>query len=1061
MVPEPTVRLFFPLMWPCVPSELLREARIPCRAFAPPRVRGAFRRAGKFVFAGIVLVTFALPAVAAGSIHGQPFTRSYPFDEIGYVSRGARLSFDSFGRLAVVQSGAYAVLNDTVWLNLSARGGSTPDLAAVARGPDGRTYYGARGAWGTVEFDADGKLRPVPLLPEISPKWMSTAFFDNIVVTKNDIYFGSWHGVVQWNVARQIAQFFETGPMARIFRVGEKVFISVDGQPISYVDIQQRILRPVPGTGAAGNLVQCAAPLDEEHTLISFSDGRLMSFDGRTATPWEGQIRNGLVGRISALQQLADGGVAVAVLGKGLYLFSVDGRLMLSLTADQYHLVTGLAAREAGVLWVATENAIEKVLYGGALTAFGERLGLPVGWPMVRGWGDRLVVASDGKLYEAVAGPAGAMSRFELMKEQPDGGAWAFATNGGHVLVGNPGGIFALQPEGGFKPVTTVRDLAHLVMVRSDLCYAIGSAEIALLQFENGKWLEHVPRIPGMRYPAVPHAVGDVVWIEMGPEGVARLSVQNGALKLWQVPAPWPRTPWINLGSVGDTVILTGTDGNRKFFDERSQTWSHPAWLEALLARSPFWIVRAKQDAKGTIWATHRSGVVTFTPHDGDYEMDSSRFDLGNDRDPVVHIVSGTDVWISTERSLYHVEPDAAPKPAQARRPLLVSILDARKNEEIFVSRSADADLFKLPYGRNSLVFRPFSGGYVWRLPPFYRFRLDGAEQWTEQEAGSTLSFSDLHEGRHVLEIQTSENRGSNSTAKFTFEILPPWYRTWAAYFLYGLAGVALIFAVIGLASYLARRRHRALESLVNARTSELEVAMERLNEETRNAATLAERDRLAGEIHDSMQQGLSGAIIQLDTTLKMRAVTDDVRSRLNVVRNMISYARHEVQHAVWDMESPLIEGTELGEALRKITSLVNVGTVVIETQVLGEPVELPRTAKHNLLRIAQEATTNAVRHAEAGHITIEVRYAPATISLTIIDDGIGFVPDEMRSKTFGHFGLRGMRARAEKIGGNLVIESMPGAGTVVRIVVPAPPSAAVFQYAEAYNSDKNTHSPR
>lgn len=403
---------------------------------------------------------------------------------------------------------------------------------------------------------------------------------------------------------------------------------------------------------------------------------------------------------------------------------------------------------------------------------------------------------------------------------------------------------------------------------------------------------------------------------------------------------------------------------------------------------------------------------------------------------------------------------DAAPKPAQARRPLLVSILDARKNEEIFVSRSADADLFKLPYGRNSLVFRPFSGGYVWRLPPFYRFRLDGADQWTEQEAGSTLSFSDLHEGRHVLEIQTSENRGSNSTAKFAFEILPPWYRTWAAYFLYGLAGVALIFAVIGLASYLARRRHRALESLVNARTSELEVAMERLNEETRNAATLAERDRLAGEIHDSMQQGLSGAIIQLDTTLKMRAVTEDVRSRLNVVRNMISYARHEVQHAVWDMESPLLEGTELGEALRKITSLVNVGTVVIETQVSGEPLELPRMAKHNLLRIAQEATTNAVRHAQAGHITIEVRYAPAMISLAIIDDGVGFVPDEMRSKTVGHFGLRGMRARAEKIGGTLVIESMPGAGTVVRIVVPAPASPAVFQYAEAYHSDKNTHSP-
>ncbi|HEY4246225.1 MAG TPA: sensor histidine kinase [Lacunisphaera sp.] len=1016
----------------------------------------------KFVFTAVALAALALPALAAEPIHGQPFTRAYPFDEIGYVSRGARLSFDSFGRLALVQAGAYAVLNDTVWLNLSARSAGTPDLAAVVRGPDGRTYYGARGAWGIVEFDAEGKLRPVPFLPEVSPKWLSTAFFDNIIVTEGDVYFGSWHGIVQWNVARKIAQFFETGPMAKIFRVGERVFVSVEGEPISRVDIQQRGLRPVAGTGAPGLAVQCAAPLDESHTLISFSDGRLMSFDGQTLVPWEGQSRNGLTGRISALQELADGGMAVAVLGRGLYLFSADGHLMLSLTTDQYHLVTGLAAREAGVIWVATENAIEKVLYGGALTTFGERLGLPVGWPMVRRWGDHLVVTSDGKLYEAVPGVAGAMTRFELMKDQPAGGAWAFATNGGQVLVGNRSGIFIPLPDGGFERITTVKDLLHLVMVRPGLCYAIGPTEIAALQLENGKWVEHVPRIPGMPYLAVPHAVGEAVWVEMGPEGVARISLQDGALKLRQVKTPWPRTPWVNLGSVDDTVILTGTEGERKFFDEKAQSWIHPAWLEALLARSPFWIVRAKQDAKGTIWATHRSGVVTFTPKGGDYEMDSSRFDLGNDRDPAVHIMDGGDVWISTERSLYHVEANPAPKPAQTRLPVLVSVWDARKNREISAAIGVAADLLKLSYDQNSLVFRPFSGGYAWRLPPAYFFRLDQANQWTEQEAGSTLSLSDLREGRHLLEIQTAENRDTNSAVKFAFEILPPWYRTWPAYFFYGLAGVILIFTVVGLASYLARRRHRVLEALVQARTNELEVAMERLNEETRNTATLVERDRLAGEIHDSMQQGLSGAIIQLDTTLKMRAVTEEVRSRLNVVRNMISYARHEVQHAVWDMESPLIEGTELGEALRKITALVNVGTVVIETLVAGEPVDLPRTAKHNLLRIAQEATTNAVRHAEAGHITIAVRYAPEGISLAIIDDGVGFVPDEVRSKTFGHFGLRGMRSRAEKIGGTLVIESMPGAGTIVRIFVPGTdnPAPAVFHYAEAHTSDKNTHSP-
>jgi signal transduction histidine kinase len=137
---------------------------------------------------------------------------------------------------------------------------------------------------------------------------------------------------------------------------------------------------------------------------------------------------------------------------------------------------------------------------------------------------------------------------------------------------------------------------------------------------------------------------------------------------------------------------------------------------------------------------------------------------------------------------------------------------------------------------------------------------------------------------------------------------------------------------------------------------------------------------------------------------------------------------------------------------------LINVGTGTIETRVEGVPVDLPRATKHNLLRLAQEATTNAVRHAEASHITIELQYTPEAIVLTVVDDGIGFVVDETRFKTFGHFGLRGLRARAEKIQGILTIESAPGAGTVVRIVVPARPGAALSSHAEAYATEKNTH---
>ena len=237
-------------------------------------------------------------------------------------------------------------------------------------------------------------------------------------------------------------------------------------------------------------------------------------------------------------------------------------------------------------------------------------------------------------------------------------------------------------------------------------------------------------------------------------------------------------------------------------------------------------------------------------------------------------------------------------------------------------------------------------------------------------------------------------------------------------------------------------RRNVILENLVSHRTDELRVTMQQLNEETRNAATLAERGRLAGEIHDSLQQGLSGLMLHLDATLKLANLPEDVRARLGTARNMVSFTRHEVQHAVWDMETPMLEGTELGEALGKLAALISPGDAQVKVTVTGQPVELPSATKHHLLRIAQEAITNAVRHASARTIAINLAYGVDNISLSITDDGCGFVPSVAHASGIGHFGLRGLRGRAGKINGDLQIDSAPGRGTTVSVTVPHSVSA-------------------
>ena len=103
----------------------------------------------------------------------------------------------------------------------------------------------------------------------------------------------------------------------------------------------------------------------------------------------------------------------------------------------------------------------------------------------------------------------------------------------------------------------------------------------------------------------------------------------------------------------------------------------------------------------------------------------------------------------------------------------------------------------------------------------------------------------------------------------------------------------------------------------------------------------------------------------------------------------------------------------------------------------------LPRQISHNLQRMEQEATTNACRHAKARKISIDLVYCadPPRVSLTVADDGSGFRTDEALETTTGHLGLRGIRTRVKQMRGELVIESSPGHGALVRVRVPVPKS--------------------
>jgi len=207
-----------------------------------------------------------------------------------------------------------------------------------------------------------------------------------------------------------------------------------------------------------------------------------------------------------------------------------------------------------------------------------------------------------------------------------------------------------------------------------------------------------------------------------------------------------------------------------------------------------------------------------------------------------------------------------------------------------------------------------------------------------------------------------------------------------------------------------------------------------------RFAGILEERTRLAREIHDTLLQGVTGIELQL------RAVCPHVRTSperaaevLDGIIELAEKTSRDARQAVWDMRPAAIGGGGgLAPAVETAARRLTAGTLItIRLSVSGRERRLPAAHETAVLRIAQEAVANAVRHARARTIRLRLAYGTRRLRVAVIDDGRGFTVEEDFRSYAGHWGLLGMQERAAGLGGALVVRSAPGRGTKVALLLP------------------------
>ncbi|HLJ11233.1 MAG TPA: two-component regulator propeller domain-containing protein [Planctomycetaceae bacterium] len=379
---------------------------------------------------------------------------------------------------------------------------------------------------------------------------------------------------------------------------------------------------------------------------------------------------------------------------------------------------------------------------------------------------------------------------------------------------------------------------------------------------------------------------------------------------------------------------------------------------------------------------------------------------------PAVCKLHGGGIWFSTIHGVIIVDP------AHLKRvlpPPAVLVEEAQVNGQDV----HPGQIPKLPPGRTNVYFRYTALSYASPTRIAFRHKLDGFDKdWIEAGSRREAFYTNLPPGSYRFRVSAANLDGPWSEAEQPVELAlqPYFYQT--RWFIPATA------ASIALAGWLAFRL-RVLQ--VKARWN----------------AVLAERSRIARELHDTLIQGFSGITMQMQGLAArlnrsperqtLEEIIQDAGSCLRDARRSVGGLRSASGNSfAGDRTAGL--AAAVAQAARQLTETRDVR---LSLRLAEDPQSVPVEVEYNVLRIAQEAISNAVKHSGARTIEVAMNCTPQLLCLTIRDDGVGFAADNGEHSQSGHYGLVGMRERAAQIHGELSLESQAGRGTTVRLELP------------------------
>ncbi|MEP6483731.1 MAG: two-component regulator propeller domain-containing protein [Rudaea sp.] len=364
-------------------------------------------------------------------------------------------------------------------------------------------------------------------------------------------------------------------------------------------------------------------------------------------------------------------------------------------------------------------------------------------------------------------------------------------------------------------------------------------------------------------------------------------------------------------------------------------------------------------------------------------------------------------LWFATVQGVVVVDP------AHVQRndhPLRTYIESIRANDAPIAVRD---DMASLPAGTSRLEIHYTAPDLSAAETTRFRYRLDGVDtQWIDVAAERVARYANVPPGSHRFEVQAHRDNEpwSATSTGIALHVAPLFYQTW-----WFLICCAMVFVVLLSLFHHLRVKWLHMQS-----------------------AVADERRRIAGEIHDSLAQGFSAISVQIEAALgRLDRAPDLAVSHLKLARDVSRTSLSEARRSVWNLQAPTSDCSLVAAISAACEQIAYGHGVTLTADAIGNPWPVNPAAENHLLRIAQEAVSNAIHHGAPTEIHIEAMYTFNQLVLSIADDGRGFDAAAKTSGVDRGFGLTSMQRRAEAMNGRLDVASAAGVGTRVSVRVP------------------------